>query len=113
MHLPTDLTEAEFLEDVVELAKLSGWIVWHSIPTQIRPGRWVTAGKGHKGFPDLCLAHPDHGAFFLELKVGRNQPSIEQVQWIETLNRAGVEAYVAWPKDMEAIIGRLRGVAWP
>ena len=46
------MTEAEFKNQVIELAKRYGWMIHHDLPA-IRPnGSWATNTQGHAGFPD-------------------------------------------------------------
>lgn len=104
------MTEAEFLEAVIELARWAGWHVYHARPAQVRPGRWVTAFTGDAGFPDLCLAHPIHGTLFAELKTDRGVTTPEQDRWLFTLRQAGAEAHLWRPRDLDDIIARLQGL---
>ena len=51
-----------------------------------------------KGVPDLVLMHPAHGyhGLFIELKVGKNKPTPEQLAWISSLNNQGYKAVVCY-----------------
>jgi hypothetical protein len=111
MHLPVDLSEAEFQETVIEVARLTGWRIYHARPAQVRPGKWVTAFTGDAGFPDLLLAHDTRGVLFAELKTDRGHTSPEQEKWLFTLRAAGAEAHLWRPRDMETILDRLQGHA--
>lgn len=111
MQILINPSESEFQRDVIELAKLLGWRVWHQVPTMVRPGRWATAGVGDPGFPDLALAHPTRGAMFWELKTNDGKVSAAQQLWLEQLQAAGIEAAVCRPRDMGWMIARLQGVA--
>ena len=57
------------------------------------------------GVPDLCLPVPRQGfhGMFIELKVGRNKPSPEQVKYLDTLAEQGYYAAVCWGAN-EAIL---------
>jgi len=55
-----------------------------------------------KGFFDLELVR--ERLIKVELKVGYNKPTEEQLAWIESYKTAGVECYVFWPKDWEQIV---------
>lgn len=111
MLVAADMTEAEFQEAVIELAKWAGWRVYHARPCQVRPGRWATAFTGDPGFPDLLLAHDTRGVLFAELKTDRGVASTGQQEWLWTLREAGAEAHLWRPRDMETIVARLQGNA--
>jgi hypothetical protein len=56
------------------------------------------------GVPDLCLPVPRppfHG-LFVEMKYGKNQPSPEQIEYLDALSGMGYCALVCWGAD-EAI----------
>jgi hypothetical protein len=90
--------EREFQRMVVELARLCGWLVYHTYDSR----RCVP------GFPDLLLLR---GAEQLvaELKVGRRQPTAEQLAWLAAFRAAGVPAYVwretDWP-EIQRVLAR-------
>jgi hypothetical protein len=56
------------------------------------------------GVPDLCLPVPRLGfhGMFIELKTGKNRPSPEQVEFLDTLAEQGYYAAVCWGAE-EAI----------
>lgn len=101
MTLRVGITETEFLAQVLQLAKLRGWRTLH-----IRPGRtargWRTPVQGDGvGFPDLLLIR---GAVLIvaELKVGKNQTTPEQKEWLRAfLPFAKVRVWT--PADWEQI----------
>ncbi len=78
------ITEKAFMAQVVKLATLRGWKVYHTYDS-----RFST-----KGFPDLILVR--HGRMIAaELKTGKYKTTPEQDAWIEALsNIAGVIAVV-------------------
>ena len=100
-------SEAEFQKAVITLAKLHRWKVMHTQPAQVRAGRWITPNTGDQGFPDLVMVHPIRGCIYVELKVGKNQVSNTQWDWINTLEDAGQEVHVWRPKDLDKISDRL------
>ena len=53
------------------------------------------------GVPDLCmpLARKGYHGLYIELKVGKNKPSVNQLKWIETLNTNGYKAVVCYGFD--------------
>jgi hypothetical protein len=54
--------------------------------------------------PDLCLPVPRLGfhGMFIELKTGKNKPSPEQAEFLDTLAEQGYYAAVCWGAE-EAI----------
>jgi hypothetical protein len=113
------VTETQFQEQVIALARYGGWKVAHYRPAQRGRGpdgrvRWSTpvAADG-AGFPDLILAGPGR-LLGLELKreLGRVEPA--QVDWLLRLQAAGAEVAVWRPSDgplAEAVL--LRGARLP
>jgi hypothetical protein len=65
------------------------------------------------GVPDMCLpvARGPHHGLFLEMKVGRNKPSADQLWWIEQLRAQGYYCQVCydWTKAVEILIDYLDG----
>ena len=59
------------------------------------------------GVPDICLpvAKDAYCGLYIELKVGKNKPSIKQKEWIEALKEQGykVEVCYGWIKAREVI----------
>lgn len=94
--------------EIIAKAKACGWLVHHVRPARTAQG-WRSPISGHKGFPDLTLAHPRYGVFFVELKAGVDaRLSPEQKQWHE---RLGLNAPVhVWrPEDRAEIYKTLEG----
>ena len=57
-------TEADFQGQVVDLAKLHGWQVFHALPVQrASDGKHRTAFQGDAGFPDLVMARDARGVW--------------------------------------------------
>lgn len=101
-------TEAGFLRAVIRLARLHGWRCYHQRPAWTRKGA-RTALQGDKGFPDLVLVHRKAGRLIVaELKVGRNDPTPEQEDWLTDLKAAGVAVRVWWPSEWAEIEATLR-----
>lgn len=68
------------------------------------------------GIPDLCLPvprDPYHG-LWVELKVGKNTPTPEQLRWMNELNGQGYCAVVCYGADeaMRVIEAYLTGQPW-
>jgi hypothetical protein len=110
------LTESAFQAQVIQLARLHKWRVAHFRKVRVQRRNGSTyyetpiAADG-VGFPDLVLVHRAHGVLFAELKVGKNKPTAEQVQWLDDLGAAGVRAVVWRPEDWGTIEDTLGGKA--
>ncbi len=101
------ITEAQFLRQVEQLAKLRGWRTFHTRPAMTAKGRWLTAVSGSGvGFPDLLLVRGEV-LLFVELKVGKNKPTADQLEWLDALQGAGVRAEVWRPEMWQDIEKRL------
>lgn len=96
-------SERIFQDQVKHLAKSMGWVVFHSVPFQVRPGQWRSDGKG---FPDLIMAHRQRGFIAAELKAKDGRLTAEQLDWGNNL-QPWVEYYVWRPRDLQAIAKRL------
>ena len=95
-----EISERQFTDQVIELARLCGWRVTHFRPARTAKG-YVTALQGHAGFPDICAAKAGR-VLFAELKVGKNKLGHEQAQWLAAI-QGGAEAYVWYPRHWEII----------
>ena len=98
--------EAILQDKVIYLAKMNGFMVQHSRPVQQKDGRWLTAIAGDVGYPDLCLAHPQRGVLFLELKSNVGKLSPGQVKWAQAL-APHVEYWLVREADLEKLAKRL------
>lgn len=107
MKDPAEPTEAQFTKQVIDLARLHGWRVAHFRPGLTRSGKWVTPVQGDgKGFPDLVLVRSGV-ILFVELKVGRNKATDEQVAWLDALRETGAAAGVWRPEQWDDIVRTL------
>lgn len=102
------ITERQFQTDIITLARAAGWLVahFHDSRRQVKPGVFV-GDKDAKGFPDLVLVRASE-FLILEVKRETGKVEVEQQQWLDALNRAGVEAMVVRPSDWPAVKDRLR-----
>lgn len=105
------MSEKEFQAQVIQLARLHGWIVAHFRPAQTRKGKWVTpvAADG-KGYPDLVLVRDR--VIFAELKTDTGKLTPEQEQWHERLKAAGAQAEVWRPMFFQLIEAALTARGW-
>lgn len=88
------LTEKSFQSQVVGLARMFGWLAYHSFDSR----------RSAPGFPDIVLVHRRRKLFVMpELKVGKNRLTPEQQLWIDTLTDVGIDARVWRPEDWPEI----------
>ena len=67
-------TEKGFMQAVVDLARLQGWLVYHPYDSR----------RSQKGFPDLTMVR-DGRLMFAELKTGKGKLTPAQEEWREEL----------------------------
>lgn len=102
------ITESEFTRQVLECARLHGWISAHFRPALTARGTWRTAVQGDgAGFPDVILVR---GGVLIaaELKVGKNKPTEAQRRWLDEFAACGVRAAVWTPADWSEIEEAMR-----
>lgn len=60
-----------------------------------------------KGVPDLCLpvARGKYHGLYVEMKAGRNTPTVDQIRWLDALERQGYHAVwcSGWERAKEEI----------
>jgi hypothetical protein len=96
------MTETEFKDILIGVAKRYGWLVHHDLPAQNSRGRWGTHVQGDVGFPDLLLLHPVSGKLFaIELKSQTGRLTPGQKIWLLAFENAGIYNAVLKPSDME------------
>lgn len=100
----------QFIRQVIAIARGLGWKV-----ASFRPGRtkqlrkdgteiWKTPIQGDaKGWPDLVLCHGKRKMAW-ELKVKRDKPRLDQLAWLATLEAAGYEVAVCYPRHWEVMM---------
>ena len=72
------MTEAQLQAAIVDLAKWTGWWVWHCYDSR----------KSAPGFPDLVLVHRETGrTLFRELKSATGRLTKEQRECLEFLGK--------------------------
>lgn len=93
--LPLDLwSEQDLAVLVSELAKLGGWLRYHTYDSR----------RSTHGFPDEVLVHPGRGlVLFRELKSSSGKVRPPQTVWLDALTAAGADAALWRPSDVEAI----------
>jgi hypothetical protein len=90
------LSERDFQAQVIDLAQLTGWMVYHTYDSR----------RCQAGYPDLALCR--HGEYLLvELKTDTGRVRPAQRQWIEALRSASIECHIWRPGDWNTIVERL------
>jgi hypothetical protein len=106
VKLDSKISEADFKDMVISVAKRYGWLVHHDLPAQNSRGRWMTNVQGDAGFPDLFMVHPFQGGrpLVIELKAEKGKLTPGQKIWLNACEMAGCHAAVWKPSDMEYIL---------
>lgn len=86
------ITEKQFMAQVIQLAKLLGWKVYHTFDSR----------RSVFGFPDLILLRGKR-LLAIELKVEKNQPTPEQKMWLRSFAATGAFAAVWTPDCWQSI----------
>lgn len=105
-------SEAEFTTWVMKEARARGWSAWHLEPMRVvhkRGGAIAVPSPDAKGFPDVVLAHPEHGLLFAELKLDGGSPKPAQVATLLVLRAAGARACLWHPSNQNEIADLLDG----
>lgn len=89
---PQKITEKQFMSQVIQLAKLLGWLVYHTHDSR----------RSMAGFPDLLMLKGS-SLIAAELKVGSNEPTAEQRAWLIAFASAGADAFIWKPSEWEEI----------
>ena len=99
---PTDklLSEKDFMESIVQLARNTGWMVYHTYDSR----------RSTAGFPDLVMTKHKR-LVIAEIKTETGKTSPAQDKWLETLRTArGVKVKLwrpsAWP-EIERTLGAI------
>lgn len=98
-----DVTEAEFLEQVIDLAHVYGYRVAHFRPAWSGRGyRTPVQGDG-AGFPDLVLVGRGRVVIAELKRQAAADPVNEQAAWLDAFRACGLPTYVWRPSDLELI----------
>lgn len=84
------MTETQLQDAVLELAGTLGWLGYHTHDSR----------RSAAGFPDLTLVRAPR-IVLAELKVGKNDRSLQQVVWGDALEH--VEAAIAQPFEFVGV----------
>ena len=93
-----ELTEKDFMAQIVALAKLQGWLVYHTHDSR----------RSAPGFPDLVLVR-GQSVLFWEVKTETGAVSPDQAAWLRALDQAGQDAAVVRPSHWDWIQQVLTG----
>lgn len=95
-------TELECQATIVAAAKRGQWRIHAERTSRTNSGGYSTAVQGHKGWPDLVLAHEHRGVAIIELKRKPNKVEPDQQAWLDLLAGHGIDARVVWvPEQMD------------
>lgn len=87
------MTEKDLLEAVRQIARLRGFLVYHT----------HRSDRSEPGFPDVICVHPRTGQLLaVELKSETGRITREQRAWLDALQHAGVDARVWYPADLRS-----------
>jgi hypothetical protein len=93
-----EITEAQFLAQVIQVARLFHWRPYHPALS-----KW-----SERGWPDLALCRPPR-LLLVELKSEKGKLTQQQREWLDDLARCpGVEAYLWKPSSFDEIVELLR-----
>jgi len=106
------MTEADWQQQFVQLAKALGWHHMHVRRSLGRGKKWVTA-TNVDGWPDLTLWHPkQQRVIFVELKSAVGRLTDDQKAVLTSLSQANRdEVYVLRPDDLE-LARRILAPGW-
>jgi len=94
--LDRHVTEGQLQRQVLELARLRGWLAFHDYDSR----------RSESGFPDLVMVR--ERVVFAELKSATGRLSAAQRQWLDRLTTAGAEVYCWRPSDWDQVVEVLR-----
>lgn len=102
------MLEKHLLANIIEVAQLAGWLAYHPVEAQVRPGVWATNQQGNRGFPDLVLSHPVRGeTLFIECKSETGTLIEGQILWRDSLQNSGCEWWLVKPARFAELAARL------
>lgn len=103
---PRMISEKEFMQAVIDLARQCGWMVYHT----------YRSNRSEPGYPDLTMVLDRNDAagfpfriFWVELKTQDGTLTAPQQTWIEAIRAAGGECYLWRPSDWPQIVEVLNG----
>jgi hypothetical protein len=100
------MDEAAFTTTVMQIAAWGKWRAVHIRNVLLADGQYTVPYQGDSGLGDLILARADRGVLMVELKVGRNKPTVKQQAWLDA---AGADGRLWYPENLDAIKLELLG----
>jgi hypothetical protein len=100
------LSERDFQAQIIQLARMSGWLCYHTHDSR----------RSEPGWPDLTMVQPGCDdrpgrIIFVELKTDTGRVTPAQRTWLEALARCpNVEVHVWRPSQWDEIVSRLKYV---
>lgn len=91
------MNEKQFQEAVIEYARLTGWLVYHTYDSR----------RSQPGFPDLVMLK-GRRSLYVELKSEKGKVTDNQKAWLAALREAGHMTIVWRPSDWPEIERLLR-----
>jgi Holliday junction resolvase len=86
------MSERQLQDAVIELAQWKGWKVMHIYDSRRMTGQ---------GWPDLFMVRGPQ-CLAVELKSAKGRVSVEQDEWLELLNNAGVMTFCWRPEHWQS-----------
>lgn len=97
------MNHVDWQQQVVDLCHVLGYDHLHVRRTIGKGRKWVTS-TNLKGWPDILAFGPGTRGFVgIELKVGVDKATPEQIAVLAKLAAAGARTMVAYPHDLEAV----------
>lgn len=103
------ITEADWQQQVIDLAHLYNWRHLH-VRRSIGKGRSWQTTTNVIGWPDLVLWHESQRRVIAaELKSDTGKATPEQIEVLRSLEAAGLETHIWRPSDLERVASTLKG----
>ena len=96
------ISEADFQQAVIELARACGWKVAHFHDSRRQVGGKLVGDIDAKGWPDLVLARRDV-VLFRELKSSKGKVTTDQWDWLVALADGGEDVLIWAPDNWDLI----------
>ncbi|MCJ7828135.1 MAG: VRR-NUC domain-containing protein [Dehalococcoidia bacterium] len=102
------MKEEDFLKQVIELAHLCGWLIFHARPAMTSKGWRTPVQADGAGFPDLVLVR--ERVIFAELKSEKGKLSDTQKVWRDAILAADGEYYTWKPSEWDDVVDKVSKV---